>query len=79
MEELLRIDVPFYWSKEFQKYFEIIKRKLVEDPILKFPHWSKTFHVHTYSSALTVSVILTQPIEGGMDNPNPYASSKLNE
>lgn len=38
MDELLRIDIPFYWSKECQESFDILKRKLVESPILRFPN-----------------------------------------
>ena len=38
MEDLLSIDVPFHWNKEYQQSFEILKRKLVKAPILKFPN-----------------------------------------
>ena len=58
MDELLREDVPFNCRKELQKSFQILKRKLVEAPILKFPNWSKKFHVHIDSLALVVSTIL---------------------
>ena len=34
MEELLRIDVSFHWIEECQHSFELLKRKLVEAPIL---------------------------------------------
>ena len=59
MEELLRINVPYHWIEEFQHSFELLKRKLVEAPILKFPYWSKKFYVHIDASALAVSSILT--------------------
>lgn len=79
MDELFRIGIPFYCSKECQDSFHILKRKLVEDPILRFPICSKKFHVHIDSSALVVDVILTQPVEDGMDHPNAYESIKLNK
>ena len=78
MEELLRIDVPFHWTKECQHSFELLKRKLVEAPILKFPYWLKKFHVHIDASALAVSAILTQLVGDVTDHPNAYASRKLN-
>ena len=78
MEELLRIDVPFHWTKECQHSFELLKRKLVEEPILKFLDWSKKFHVDIDASALAVGAILTQPTDDVIDHPNAYASRKLN-
>ena len=78
MEELLRIDVPFHWTKECQHSFELLKRKLVEAPILKFLDWLKKFHVHIDASALAVGAILTQPTNDAADHPNAYASRKLN-
>ena len=61
LEELLRADVPYQWTTECQQSFELLKRKLVEAPILKFPDWSRKFHVHIDASALVVGAILAQP------------------
>ena len=41
MDELLTIDDPFHWKEECQHSFELLKRKLVEATILKFPDWLK--------------------------------------
>ena len=78
MKELLRIDVPYHWTEECQHSFELLKRKLVKAPILKFPDWSKKFHVHIDASSLAVGAILTQPIDEATDHPNAYASRKIN-
>ena len=78
MEELLRIDVPYHWTEECHHSFELLKRKLVKEPILKFPDWLKKFHVHIDASALAVDTILTQPINDATNHPNSYASRKLN-
>lgn len=78
MDDLLRIDVPFHWSKECQESFEFLKRKLVEALIFRFPNWSKKFHVHIDCSALLVGPILIEPVEDGTDHPNAYARRKLN-
>lgn len=77
MEELLRVDVPYHWTKECQHSFELLKRKLVEAPILKFPDWSKKFHVHIDVSALAIDAILTQPEDDATDHPNAYTSRNL--
>ena len=60
MEELLRINVPYHWTEECQHSFELLKRKLVEAPILKFPDWSRKFYIHIDASSLVVGAILTQ-------------------
>ena len=58
LEELFRADVPYHWKNECQQSFELLKRKLVEAPILKFLDWSRKFHVHIDASDLAVGVIL---------------------
>ena len=78
MDELLRVDIPFHWTKECQQSFELLKRKLVEAPILRFPDWSKKFHVHIDASTLAVGAILTQPADDATDHPNACANRKLN-
>ena len=79
LEELLRAKIPYIWTNECQQAFEILKRKLVEAPILKFPDWSRKFHVHIDASALAVGAILAQPADDSTDHPNIYASRKLNK
>ena len=79
MEELLRIDVPYHWIEECQHSFEILKRKLVKAPIIKFLDWSGKFHVHIDASTLAVGAILTQPADDATNHPNAYASRKLNK
>ena len=39
LEELLRAEIPYIWTNECQQAFELLKRKLVEAPMLKFPNW----------------------------------------
>ena len=78
MDELLRIDVPFHWTEEHQQSFELLKRKLVEEPILRFPYWLQNLHVHIDASTLVVGAILTQLADDATDHPNAYASKKLN-
>ena len=79
MEELLRADVPYHWTQECQHSFELLKRKMVEAPIRRYPDWSRKFHVHIDASGLVVNAILTQPTDDLKDQPNSYASGKLNK
>jgi hypothetical protein len=79
MDELLRKDVEFKWSQDCQESFKFLKKKLVEAPILKFPDWSRKFHVHVDASNVVVGSVLAQPYDDTMDHPNAYASQKLNK
>ena len=79
MKKLLSIDVPYYYTEECQHSFELLKRKLVKEPILKFPDWLKKFHVHIDASSLAVGAILTQPADDATDHPSAYASRKSNK
>ena len=74
LEELLREDQEFNWIEECNISFEMLKRKLVEAPILIFPNSSTKFHVHIDASSLAIGAILTQPGDDRMDYPIVYSS-----
>ena len=59
LKELLREDQEFDWIEECNISFEILKRKLVEAPILRFPNWPTKFHAHIDTSSLAIGAILT--------------------
>jgi hypothetical protein len=51
-----------------------LKRKIIEQPILVFPNFSKTFQVKCDASGFAIGVVLSQD-----DKPITYFSEKLNE
>ena len=61
MEKLLRKDSKLQWNEDCQRGFDILKEKMVTAPILVFPDWERTFHVHVDASTLTLGAILAQP------------------
>jgi hypothetical protein len=79
IDELFRKYVELKWSQDYRESFEFLKKKLVEAPILKFPDWSRKFHVHVGASNVVVGSVLTQPYDDTIDHPNAYASQKLNK
>ena len=79
LEELLKQDQEYDWTEEFNASFDMLKKKLVEAPILRFPNWSIKFHVHIDASSIAIGAILTQPRDDGMDYPIVYSSWKLNK
>jgi hypothetical protein len=77
MENLLKKDCQFGWTKECQQSFDTLKQKMVTTPILVFLDWSKEFHMHVDASSIKLGAILAQPGEGDIDHPLSFASRKL--
>ena len=77
MEKLLKKDVAYEWTQEFQRSFDTLKAKMASAPILVFLDWNKEFHVHVDVSSIALGVFLVQPSEGDLDHPIAYASRNL--
>ena len=77
MEKLLKKDIKFLWIEECQQSLDTLKEKMVTAPILVFPDWTKSFHVHVDASGIALGIVLTQPGEGGIDHSIAYSSRKL--
>jgi hypothetical protein len=52
---------------------------MVTTPILVFPDWERTFHVHVDASAMALGAIYVQPRAWDLDQPIPFARKKLSE
>jgi hypothetical protein len=46
----------FYWIEEEEKSFNLLKKKITEQPILFFLDFSKTFQVKCDASGFTIGV-----------------------
>jgi hypothetical protein len=79
MDELLCKEIEFIWRQYYQEYFEFLKKKLVEAPILKFLNFSRRFHVHVDASNVIVALILAQQYDEKIYQPGTYASLNLNK
>jgi hypothetical protein len=64
----------FHWTKEVEKRFNLLKRKITEQPIQVFPDFKKPFQVKCDASGFAIGVVLSQE-----DRPIAYFSGKLNE
>jgi hypothetical protein len=64
----------FHWTKEAEKSFNLLKRKITEQPILVLPDFNKTFQVKCDASEFAIRAVLSQD-----DKPVTYFSEKLNE
>jgi hypothetical protein len=52
---------------------------MVTKPILGFPYWEKTFHMHVDASSINLGAILVQLVAGELDHPIAFDSRKLSE
>lgn len=78
LSDLLRKDIPFIWTDEHQKAFDLLKQKLCEAPILIYPDLKKEFILMTDASATCISGVLAQGTEK-INNPIAYCSRVLNK
>jgi len=58
LEKLLKKDVKYKWTEEYQQSLDILKEKMVFEPILVFPDRKKEFHVHVDASSVALGTIL---------------------
>jgi hypothetical protein len=79
MEKLLRKDTMFQWNDKCQQGLDALKEKMVIAPILVFPDWEKTFHVHVDASSIALGDILAYLGMRELDHSIEFASRKLSE
>ena len=75
--ELLKHDREFIWIKLCESQFTLLKKKLVECPVLKYPNFKKPLFVHTNSSRFALGAQLCQVFEDRC-HPIAYHSKMLN-
>jgi hypothetical protein len=64
----------FHWTTEAEKSFNLLKRKIMERPVLVLPDFQKTFQVKCDASGFAIGAVLIQE-----DKPIAYFSEKLDE
>jgi hypothetical protein len=79
LEKLLKKDIEFQWNEDCQQGLDTLKEKMVTSPILVFPDWEKTFHVHVDASTIALGIIMARPRARDLDHPIAFASKKLSE
>jgi hypothetical protein len=74
MDTLKKRHKSFHWMEEVEKSFNLLKKKIIEQPILVLPDFNKTFQVRCDASGVAIGAVLSQD-----DRPIAYLSEKLNE
>jgi hypothetical protein len=65
---------PFKWTEAAYNSFKLLKKKIIEQPILALPNFNKLFQVECDASGTAIGVVLSQE-----KKPIAYFSEKLNE
>jgi len=74
LETIKKASHPFRWTKAAEKSFQLLKKKIVERPILRLPDFQKLFQVRCDTSGTEIGAVLSQE-----DRPVAFFSEKLNE
>jgi hypothetical protein len=64
----------FHWTTEAERSFNLLKRKITEQPVLVLPDFQKTFQVKCDAIGYAIGGVLSQE-----DRPVAYYSEKLDE
>ena len=75
--KLLRKNTKFEWTEKQKQAVQILKERLSTAPILKFPDFSRTFHIYSDASDYGIAGCLMQ-CHDGILHPLSYASRSLN-
>jgi hypothetical protein len=67
LNDLLREDVAWIWSKKCQKAFDTIKKRLTQAPILRRPNHSRPFELHTDFGGVGLGAVLVQRDDEGRE------------
>src|SRR6266498_3672360 len=75
--KLLKKNILFEWTVSQQTAFDILKRKLTEEPILAHPDFTKMFKLYTDASDVGLEAVLMQEDDQGKDRVICYEAKTL--
>ena len=76
LTQLLKKDTPYEWGSDQQSAFNVLRDRLINTPVLKYPDFAKPFYVCTDASSRAIGACLMQDHKGKM-HPISYASRTL--
>ena len=59
LENIRKDNQPFVWTKEAEKSFQLLKKKVNEQPILVLLDYNKPFQVRCDASGRVIGVVLS--------------------
>jgi len=79
LNQLLRKDVKFEWTKECDEAFLTLKQKLTTTPILRFVDLRKPLIITTDASMSAIAWVVSQIGSDGREHPCFYGGRSLND
>ena len=79
LNELTRKDTPWTWGERQQEAFEMLRKRITSELVLKQPQLEQQFEVEVDASGYAIGAVLMQRDENGKKHPVAYFSSTLNE
>jgi hypothetical protein len=77
LQEMIKKDANFKWSKERKEAFDKVKEATVEAPTLWSPNFDNEFILYTFASDHSIATVLTQKNEDGEEFPVSFMSTGL--
>ena len=77
LQEMIKKDANFKWSKERKEAFDKIKEAIAEAPTLRSPNFDNEFILYTFASDHSIAAVLTQKNEDGEEFPVSFMSTGL--
>jgi hypothetical protein len=78
LKQLLKQEAVWVWTKECDRSFELLKKKLIESPVLATFDQEKPIEMHVDASKIRLGAVLMQK-HGKHLRPIAYASRKINK
>jgi hypothetical protein len=78
LHKLLKKDAKYVWEESQEIAFHAMKQKLMSQPILQYPDFSREFILTTFASNDAAGAVLSQG-QVGKDLPITYASRSFNK
>ena len=75
--KLPRKGVTYEWNEQHQERFNLLKEKLINAPILKYPDFEKEFIIRTDASYEGIGGVLLQKDENDVEHPVHFVSRSL--
>ena len=78
LTELTQKENVWHWDAEQQSAFELLKRKLIEPPILAYPRFDTPFTLTTDSSSFSIGAVLSQ-VQDNVERVVAFGSRTLSK
>ena len=75
LQDMIKKDSNFKWTKERKEAFDRIKESIVEAPTLQSPIFDKEFILYTFVSNHSIAAMLTQKSEHGEEFPVSFMTT----